>query len=107
MIGGGGDDFLTGGEGDDTFVFTNDSSSIGDKDTIRDFGGHRYGTERGDNTIQLSGFTGVDDFGDLKGRIITTGGSEGDIVIDLRDVGGGQIVLEGVVQVDADDFDFG
>ncbi len=79
-----------GGEGgsDDTFVFTNDTSSSGDVDTILDF-------TSGD-TIQLSGFTGVDDFSDLKGRIITTHGRE--TIIDLRDVGGGLIVLEYVAE---------
>ncbi len=100
LYGGHGDDTLNGGLiGDDTFVFTNDTSSSGDVDTILDF-------TSGD-TIQLSGFAGVDDFGDLEGRIITTHGSE--TIIDLRDVGGGLIVLDRmyVAQLDADDFDFG
>ncbi len=102
LAGGGGSDDLTGGPGDDTFVFTNDSSSSGDVDTIQDFW-RRDGREN--DTIQLSGFTGVDDFSDLEGRITTRHGSE--TVIDLRDVGGGLIVLEHVTQVNADDFDFG
>ncbi len=98
LYGGHGDDIMQGSlTGDDTFVFTNDTSSSGDVDTILDFAS-------GD-TIQLSGFTGVDDFGDLEGRIITTHGRE--TIIDLRDAGGGLIVLEYVAQLDADDFDFG
>ncbi len=96
LDGGRGSDFLCGGSGNDTFVFTNDSSSGGDLDTIGDF-------SDGD-TIQLSGFTGIDDFSDLKGRITARDGS--DTVIDLTDVGGGLIVLEDVTQVDAGDFDF-
>ncbi len=97
LDGGRGSDFLLGGGGNDTFVFTNDSSSSGDVDTIEDF-------SDGD-TIQLSGFTGIDDFSDLEGKITTRDGS--DTVIDLTDVGGGVIVLEEVTQVDAGDFDFG
>ncbi len=98
LYGGHGDDIMQGSlTGDDTFVFTNDTSSSGDVDTILDFAS-------GD-TIQLSGFAGVDDFGDLEGRIITTHGRE--TIIDLRDAGGGLIVLEYVAQLDADDFDFG
>ena len=61
LKGGKGDDILRGGGGDDMFVFTNASSSSGDIDTIKDFGGS--------DTIQLSGFTGVGDFSDLQGRI--------------------------------------
>ncbi len=99
LYGGDGDDILIGDRGDDTFVFTNDSSSSGDVDTIVDFGG-------GD-TIQLSGFTGVDGFSDLEGRITMRHGVE--TVIDLTDVGGGLIVLRQVAaeELDASDFDFG
>ncbi len=101
LAGGGGNDDLTGGRGDDTFVFTNDSSSSNDVDTIQDF-------SDGD-TIQLSGFTGIDDYSDLKGRIATTYSGGISTFIDLTDVGGGLIVLEDVTwaDLDAGDFDFG
>ncbi len=99
LHGGEGNDDLVGGRNDDTFVFTNGSSSSDDVDTIKDF--ETYGEE---DTIQLSGFTGIDDFNDLEGRITTR--NTGEVVIDLTDVGGGLIVVEGVTEMDAWDFDF-
>ncbi len=104
LAGGGGNDDLTGGRGDDTFVFTNDSSSSNDVDTIQDF--DHYGNN---DTIQLSGFTGIDNYSDLKGRIATTYSGGISTFINLTDVGGGRIVLENVTwaDLDAGDFDFG
>jgi Ca2+-binding RTX toxin-like protein len=57
LNGGRGNDVLTGGEGNDTFVF----SSRSDMDTIVDF-------THGEDTIDLSGWSKVNSFGDVLKR---------------------------------------
>ena len=90
----GGDDTLTGNAGADTFVFASGHGA----DTITDF-------TDGDDTIDLSAFTGITAFTDLDGKITQSGD---DTVIDLSAFGGGTITLEGYTSTDlsADDFAF-
>ena len=90
----GGDDTLTGNAGADIFVFTSGHGA----DTITDF-------TDGEDTIDLSAFTGITAFTDLDGKITQSGD---DTVIDLSDYGGGTITLEGYTSSDlsADDFAF-
>ena len=61
LVGGGGDDRLTGSQGEDTFVF---GPSSGD-DHVTDF--------QKKDVIAIEGVTGVDDFSDL--TIVNVGGS--------------------------------
>ena len=94
LQGGTSDDTMTGGTGADTFVFASNHGS----DTITDF-------TDGDDTIDLSAFSGITGFTDLDGKISQSGS---DTVIDLTDFGGGTITLEGFTSTDlsADDFAF-
>ena len=86
----GGDDTLTGNEGDDTFVFASGHGA----DTITDF-------TDGEDTIDLSAFTGITGFGDL-----TATQDGANTVIDLSAYGGGSITLQGVTSTDLDEADF-
>ena len=92
LLGGEGDDQLTGGAGADTFVFTPDHGT----DTITDF-------TDGEDTIDLSAFAGITGFGDLQ---VTADGAAA--VIDLTSYGGGTVRLEDtdVSDLDAADFVF-
>ena len=94
LQGGTSDDTMTGGTGSDTFVFNEKSGN----DTITDF-------TDGDDTIDLSAFSGITGFTDLDGKISQSGS---DTVIDLTDFGGGTITLEGFTSTDltTDDFAF-
>ena len=83
-----GDDTLTGGEGADTFVFASGHGN----DTITDF-------TDGEDTIDLSAFTGINGFGDL--TVVQNGN---DTVITVP--GGGTITLQGFTSTDLDATDF-
>ena len=83
-----GDDTLTGGDGADKFVF---ASGHGD-DTITDF-------TDGEDTIDLSAFTGITGFDDLT---VTQNGNNTVITIP----GGGTITLQNFTQSDLDATDF-
>ncbi len=90
LEGGAGHDTLTGGEGADTFVF-----SAGDgHDRITDF-------SNGEDTIDLSAFTGITEFSDLH---IRQAGN--DVRIDLSEYGGGTVTLENFTLSDLDETDF-
>ena len=90
LTGGSGDDTLTGGEGDDAFVF---SEGHGD-DTITDF-------TDGEDTIDLSAFTDITQFGDLAATQVGS-----DVQIDLSDYGGGTITLQNFTLSDLGAADF-
>ena len=94
LMGEEGNDTLVGGSGDDTFVFQSGHGN----DTIKDF-------EDGNDTIDLSAFSGITAFSNLSGKITQDGD---DTKIDLSDFGGGEIVLEDFTSTDlgATDFDF-
>ena len=83
-----GDDTLTGGEGDDTFVF---AAGHGD-DTITDF-------TDGEDTIDLSSFTGITAFSDLT---VVQNGSNTVITVP----GGGTITLQDFTSTDLEETDF-
>lgn len=84
LIGGSGDDTLTGGSGDDAFIFLGAFGT----DTVLDF-------QDGDQ-LWISGFgTELDTLGELHQHTSEIGG---DTVIDLTDLGGGTIVLEGFTE---------
>jgi Ca2+-binding RTX toxin-like protein len=89
LDGGLGNDVLTGGLGDDTFVFGRGA------DTITDF-------TNGADTIEIAGFAGIDDFGDLGGLIQDVGA---DVVIDF---GAHELTIENINPpiLDAGDFIF-
>ena len=92
LEGGDGNDTLTRGAGADLFEFLPGDGN----DVIKDF-------TDGEDTIDLSGITGVTAFDDLT---ITADGTTA--VIDLSDYGGGEIRLENVAvsDLDAEDFSF-
>lgn len=91
LSGGRGDDALTGNGGADTFVF----ASLSGEDTITDF-------QNGKDHIDLTGYSGIDDFGDIS----SIGTVQGDTVITLS--GGDTITLEDIkaATITADDFLF-
>lgn len=91
LTGGRGDDVLTGSGGADTFVFARQSGD----DTITDF-------QNGKDHIDLTGYSGIDDFGDIA-SIKTV---QGDAVITLS--GGDTITLEDIkaATITANDFLF-
>ncbi|MDE0538735.1 MAG: calcium-binding protein [Rhodospirillales bacterium] len=82
------DDTLTGGEGADTFVFASGHGN----DTITDF-------TDGEDTIDLSTFTGITGFSDL-----TVAQDGNNTVITVP--GGGTITLQGFTSTDLDTNDF-
>ena len=90
LEGGAGDDDLLGGFGADTFKF---SSGDGD-DVIEDF-------EPGQDKIDLSTITSIDDFSDLQDDIRTSGNN---VVIELPSRG--EVTLENISSVGEDDFIF-
>ena len=90
LEGGPGDDDLLGGFGADTFKF---SSGDGD-DVIEDF-------SPGEDKIDLSGFSGIDDFSDLEDSITERGNN---VQIELP--GRGELTLENTSGLGADDFIF-
>ena len=92
ISGGDGDDTLTGGDDADTFTFINGNGT----DTITDF-------STSEDIIRLSALNGLTGFDSLT---ITQDGD--DAVIDLSDLGGGSVRLEGVSTDDlsADNFQF-
>ena len=94
LQGGTSDDTMTGGTGADTFVFASNHGH----DTITDF-------TDGEDTIDLSAFSGIAGFTDLNGKIWQ---GDADTVIDLSEFGGGTITLQGFTSTDlsADDFAF-
>ncbi len=83
-----GDDTLTGGDGADKFVFASGHGN----DTITDF-------TDGEDTIDLSAFTGITGFDDLT---VTQNGNNTVITIP----GGGTITLQNFTQSDLDASDF-
>ena len=84
----GGDDTLTGGEGADTFVFESGHGA----DTITDF-------SDGEDTIDLSAFTGITGFSDLT---VTQNGNNTVITVP----GGGTVTLQDFTSTDLDETDF-
>jgi len=84
----GGDDTLTGGEGADTFVFESGHGA----DTIADF-------SDGEDTIDLSAFTGITGFSDLT---VTQSGNNTVITVP----GGGTVTLQDFTSTDLDETDF-
>ena len=84
----GGDDTLTGGAGADTFVFASGHGA----DTITDF-------TDGEDTIDLSAFTGITSFTDL------TVAQDGDNTV-ITIPGGGTITLQDFTSTDLDETDF-
>ena len=90
LEGGAGDDDLVGGFGADTFKF---SSGDGD-DVIEDF-------TPGEDKIDLSAISSIDDFSDLEDSITERGNN---VQIELP--GRGELTLENVSSVDEDDFIF-
>ena len=85
-----GDDTLTGGAGADTFVFASGNGH----DTITDFAD-------GEDTIDLSAFSGIGGFGDLTVTQVGSG-----VQIDLSAYGGGTITLQNFALSDLDASDF-
>ncbi|MEM9750121.1 MAG: cadherin-like domain-containing protein, partial [Pseudomonadota bacterium] len=95
LIGGAGTDTLFGGQGADVFVYRTGDGA----DDIRDFG-------LGADVLNLSGLTGVSNFGDILAR--ASDGGLG-VTLDFSDLNGGdQILLRGVTTADlaASDFSF-
>ena len=90
LTGGEGDDTLTGGEGDDAFVYAAGHGN----DTITDF-------TDGEDTIDLSAFSGISGFSDLTATQVEDG-----VQIDLSDYGGGTITLQNFTLSDLDATDF-
>ena len=84
----GGDDTLTGNAGDDTFVFASGHGA----DTITDF-------TDGEDTIDLSAFTGITGFSDL-----TVAQNGNNTVVTVP--GGGTITLQDFTSTDLDATDF-
>ena len=91
IYGGAGDDVLSGGADNDTFVFAPGSGA----DTIYGF------YSDGDDKIDLSAFADITSVDDL-----SMDQREGDVVIDLSDQGGGSITLQDFVIADLDASDF-
>ena len=93
LDGGEGDDELYGDGGADVFVFDPGHG----RDVVCDF-------TRGEDRIDLTGFTGITSFDNLS---FTPG--DGGVTLDLGEFGGGTVFLEGVAfgELDADDFVFG
>jgi Ca2+-binding RTX toxin-like protein len=92
LHGGKGNDELTGGGGNDTFFFSN----VGGHDTIEDF-------QNGTDHINLSAWTDIHDFNDLKNNHLTVSGN--DLVIAA---GNNELTLHNVSkgELDAGDFTF-
>ena len=90
LVGGEGNDVLTGDSGDDRFVFGRDHGN----DMITDFGD-------GADVIDLTGLERISGFDDL---LIWEVGTAA--VVDLRDYGGGTILLEHTAVGDLDAADF-
>ena len=93
LRGGSGADTLIGGDGGDTFIFGPGHGT----DTIRDFtdGADRINL----NELSISSYSDV--------SAVTTLNSNGDVVIDLSTLGGGEIRLQGfsrIAALDASDF---
>lgn len=88
---GGGDDRMWGGKGADLFVFTRRDGH----DAVKDFGGR--------DKIDLSGFTGIDNWRDLKTSHIKVDGD--DLVIRAR-YGEDTLTLEDVALADLSRNDF-
>ena len=88
LQGGTSDDTMTGGTGDDTFVFASGHGS----DTITDF-------TDGEDTIDLSAFTGITAFSDL-----TVAQNGTDTVITIP--GGSTITLQDFTSTDLNEADF-
>lgn len=96
MISGGvGNDAVSGGGGDDLFIFADG----GGRDVIADFQAGA-GT---DDAIDLRGVAGVSDFADIVALAVE---SSGDLLLDFA--GGDRIELAGVTlsEIHADDFRF-
>ncbi len=108
LLGGLGSDTLTGGTGADLFVFNrkNDSTNTGN-DVITDF-------SLGEDLVDLSGLPGAltligsSGFSGTAGevRVVTTGGSNNVIRVDLDGDGSGdmKILVQGVTGLGEDDF---
>ena len=92
LVGGQGNDRLTGGDGADRFVFAHSHGN----DWITDFG-------EGADVIDLSAFTAIRGFDDLRVRAVGTAA-----VVDVTNNSGGRIWLQdtAVSDLDAEDFAF-
>ena len=116
LVGGGGNDVIAGGQGDDRIeggagddmlfgdgYFNDDSVSDRDTFVFAPGGGHDWIMDftDGEDTIDLSAFTGISSFSDLTARQ-----EDVDVVIDLSGHGGGSITLQFVSLSDLDDEDF-
>jgi Ca2+-binding RTX toxin-like protein len=100
LVGGDGNDTFAGGAGEDRFVVLGSGEPFG-LDEILDF-------QPGADAIELRGFAGLDDFGDLAGAIAEVGN---DTVIDLSGAfgaapGTAAITVADVLGLAAGDFVF-
>ncbi len=94
MIGGGGDDTLTGCLGDDVFTMDNDAGSV----EVTDF-------TQGADQIDLSNIAGLDDFDDLAAFLLSGDGTS-TLTFDITEVDQLQLIIQAKEDLKAADFIF-